>query len=338
MTQRVLGRTGIKVSSLTLGAMMFGGRAGPEESHQIIDRSIAAGINFIDTANVYNQGRSEDIVGDALRRNGHRHHIVLATKVHGNMHREDKLDPNQAGNSRRQIIEQAEASLKRLKTDWIDLYQIHRPEPDCPIDETLRALDDLVRSGKVRYIGASTFAAWQLVESLWVSKELGLNRFVTEQPPYNLLDRRIERELIPAALTYGFGIIPWSPLAGGFLSGKYKRQGPQPEGRFSDGTHVRAPALLGNARAFDAVEALEGVAREKGVPLSQLALAWTIQQPGITSPIIGPRTLEQLEDNLKALDVTITEQDRARIDAISPPGRSIVPFYEAAFGPNTRWQ
>ena len=195
-----------------------------------------------------------------------------------------------------------------------------------------------MRSGKVRYIGASTFAAWQLVESLWVSKELGLNRFVTEQPPYNLLDRRIERELIPAAVTYGFGLIPWSPLAGGFLSGKYKRQGDQPEGRFSDGTHIRSAALLGSPRAFDAVEALERVAREKSVPLSQLALAWTIQQPGITSPIIAPRTLAQLEDNLKALEVTITDQDRARIDAISPPGQSIVPFYEAAFGPNARWQ
>ncbi len=229
------------------------------------------------------------------------------------------------------------ASLRRLKTDWIDLYQIHRPEPGCPIDETLRALDDLVRAGKVRYIGTSTFAAWQLVESLWVSKELGLNRFVTEQPPYNLLDRRIERELIPAAVTYGFGIIPWSPLAGGFLSGKYKREGKQPEGRFSDGTHIRSASLLGSARAFDAVAALEGVAREKGVPLSQLALAWTIQQPGHHQPHHRPRTLEQLEDNLKALDVTLTDQDRARIDAISPPGQSTVPFYEAAFGPNARW-
>lgn len=337
MSKRILGRTGLKVSPLTLGAMNFGGRSGPEESHQIIDRAIDAGINFIDTANVYTLGRSEEIVGDALRRNGHRHHIVLATKVHGNMHPDDKLDPNQAGNSRRQIIEQVEASLKRLKTDWIDLYQIHRPEPGVPIDETLRALDDLVRSGKVRYLGASTFAAWQLIESLWVSKELGLNRFVTEQPPYNLLDRRIERELIPAALSYGFGIIPWSPLAGGFLSGKYKRQGQQPDGRFSDGTHIRSASLLGSPRAFDAVDALEGVAREKGVPLSQLALAWTIQQPGITSPIIGPRSLEQLEDNLKALDVKLTEQDRARIDAISPPGQSTVSFYDANFGPNARW-
>jgi aryl-alcohol dehydrogenase-like predicted oxidoreductase len=253
------------------------------------------------------------------------------------MHPNDSLDPNQAGNSRRQIIEQCDASLRRLKTDWIDLYQIHRPEPACPIDETLRALDDLVRSGKVRYIGASTFAAWQLVESLWVSKEYGLNRFVTEQPPYNLLDRRIERELIPAALSYGFAIIPWSPLAGGFLSGKYQRSGKQPEGRFADGMHVRAQALLGNPRAFDAVEALEGLAREKGIPVSQLALTWVAQQPGVTSPIIGPRTLAQLEDNLKAREVEITARDRERIDAISLPGGFSVPFYEAAFGPNARW-
>ncbi len=337
MSQRVLGRTGIRVSPLTLGAMTFGGRAGPEDSHRIIDRAIEAGINFIDTANVYNLGRSEEIVGDALRRNGHRHHLVLATKVHGNMHPNDALDPNQVGNSRRQIIEQAEASLRRLKTDYIDLYQIHRPEPSCPIDETLRALDDLVRSGKVRYIGSSTFAAWQVIESLWVAKEYGLNRFVTEQPPYNLLDRRIERELIPAATSYGFGIIPWSPLAGGFLSGKYRRTGQQPDGRFADRTHVRAASLLDNPRAFDVVDALEGVAKEKGVPLSQLALAWTVQQPGITSPIIGPRTLEQLEDNLQALNVTFTAAELARIDAITPPGSHTVSFYDAAFGPNARW-
>src|SRR6188474_2345749 len=325
MEYRTLGRTGIKVSPLCLGAMMFGRRTEFEDGVAIVDKAMDQGINFIDTANVYARGISEEVVGEAIKRRGRRDTMVIATKVHGVM---DDEDPNGQGNSRRHIIQQCEASLRRLQTDWIDLYQIHRPQSDIPIDETLRALDDLVRSGKVRYIGTSTFAAWQLMESLSVSKELGLNRFVTEQPPYNLLDRRIERELIPAAVTYGFGIIPWSPLAGGFLSGKYKRQGPQPEGRFSDGTHVRAPALLGNARAFDAVEALEGVAREKGVPLSQLALAWTIQQPGITSPIIGPRTLEQLEDNLKALEVTITDQDRARIDAISPPGRSIVPFYE----------
>lgn len=337
MAYRILGRTGLRVSPLTLGAMNFGNRTSPEESRRIIDRAIDANINFIDTANVYSRGRSEEIVGEALKRNGHRHHIVLATKVHGNMHPDDPLDPNQTSNSRRQIFEQVEASLRRLQTDYIDLYQIHRPEPTNPIDETLRALDDLVRSGKVRYIGSSTFAAWQLIESLWVSKELGLNRFVTEQPPYNLLDRRIERELIPAALTYGFGIIPWSPLAGGFLTGKYVRKGEQPEGRFSDGTRKRASALLGSSRAFDAVDALTGHALERGVPLSQLALAWTVQQPGITSPIIGPRTVEQLEDNLKALELTITDEDRARIDQISPPGEVIAPFYQAQFGPNARW-
>ena len=317
---------------------MFGGRANPEDSQRIIDRAIDAGINFIDTANVYSLGRSEEVVGDALHRNGHRHHIVLATKVHGNMRPDDKLDPNQASNSRRHIIEQAEASLRRLKTDYIDLYQIHRPDPETAIDETLRALDDLVRSGKVRYIGSSTFAAWQVIESLWVSKEYGLHRFVTEQPPYNLLDRRIERELIPAAKSYGIGLIPWSPLAGGFLSGKYRRQGTQPEqGRFSDRTHFRAASLLDEPRAFDVVDALDGVAREKGIPLSQLALAWTLAQSGITSPIIGPRTLEQLEDNLLALQVTLSEAELRRIDAISPPGSHTVPFYDAAFGPNTSW-
>jgi aryl-alcohol dehydrogenase-like predicted oxidoreductase len=337
ITPRFLGRTGIRVSPLCLGCMMFGGRTSPSDSKAIIDRALGAGINFLDTANVYNDGRSEEAVGEALKQNGHRHHIVLATKVHGNMHKGDELDPNQSGNSRRQIIEQCEASLRRLKTDWIDLYQIHRPQPECPIDETLRALDDLVRSGKVRYIGTSTFAAWQLVESLWASKEYGLNRFVSEQPPYNLLDRRIERELLPAAKTYGVGIIPWSPLAGGFLSGKYKREGAQPEGRFADRTHMRAPALLGSTRAFDVVESLGELARQKSTTISQLAIAWTVQQPVVTSSIIGPRTLEQLEDNLKALQVELNQDDLARIDELCPPGEHIVPFYQANFGPNERW-
>jgi aryl-alcohol dehydrogenase-like predicted oxidoreductase len=338
MSYRYLGRTGIRVAPLTLGCMMFGGRTEARESEAIIDRALDAGLNFLDTANVYSLGRSEEVVGDALKKNGHRHRIVLATKVHGNMHKDDPLDPNQAGNSRRQILEQVDASLKRLQTDYIDLYQIHRPNPSTPIDETLRALDDVIRAGKVRYIGSSTFAAWQVIESLWVSKELGLNRFVTEQPPYNLLDRRIERELVPAAQTYGIGLLPWSPLAGGFLAGKYKRQGSQPEGRFADGTHQRSAALLSSARAFDAVEALEQLAREKDVTVSQLALAWTVQQPGITSSIIGPRTLAQLEDNLRALEVKFSGEDLTRIDAISPPGQVIVPFYEAQFGPHPhRW-
>jgi aryl-alcohol dehydrogenase-like predicted oxidoreductase len=216
---RNFGRTGVKVSSLCLGCMMFGGRTNATDSYDIIDRALDAGINFLDTANVYSVGRSEEVTGEALKRNGRRNDIFLATKVHGKMGE----GPNDLGNSRRHIIEQCEASLRRLGTDWIDLYQIHRPQPEIAIDETLRALDDLVRSGKVRYIGTTTFGAWQVVEALWASKELGLNRFVSEQPPYNLLDRRVERELLPMARTYGLAIIPWSPIGGGLLSGKYRR-------------------------------------------------------------------------------------------------------------------
>src|SRR5919112_3765073 len=219
--------------------MMFGGRTGEEDSADIIDRAIDAGVNFLDTANVYSTGASEEAVGKALERNGKRDAIVLATKVHGAM---DEDDPNAAGNHRRHIVEQCNASLTRLGVDHIDLYQIHRPQSDIAIDETLRALDDLIRAGKVRYIGTSTFAAWQVVEALWIAKELGLNRFVCEQPPYNLLDRRIERELLPVAQTYGIGIIPWSPLAGGLLTGKYTRNEPPPaDSRF--GELDRAPHL-----------------------------------------------------------------------------------------------
>jgi aryl-alcohol dehydrogenase-like predicted oxidoreductase len=335
LDKRFLGRTGLRVTPITLGAMNFGGRTDVAESEAVIGDAVAAGINFIDTANVYNAGRSEEIVGAALKKTGLRERIVLATKVHGNVHAGDPLEPTQAGNSRRAIIEQVEVSLKRLQTDWIDVYQIHRPQPETPIDETLRALDDLVRSGKVRYIGTSTYAAWQIVESLWVSKEYGLNRFATEQPPYNLLDRRIERELIPAAQTFGIGLIPWSPLAGGYLTGKYAaKSGSANDGRFSDRTHPRANKLLDSPAAADAVQKLTGVAREKGVPLSQLALGWTLQQPGIASVIIGPRTREQLKDNLAALEVRFSKEELAKIDTISPPGEVIVPFYQAEFGPH----
>jgi aryl-alcohol dehydrogenase-like predicted oxidoreductase len=323
---RPLGRTGIRVSPLCLGAMMFGGKTSPADSAAIIDRALDAGINFIDTANVYNQGRSEEAVGEALQRNGRRSQVILATKVHGRM----GDDPNAMGNTRRHIIEQCEASLRRLKTDWIDLYQVHRPQPDVPIDETLRALDDLVRSGKVRYIGSSTFAAWQLVESLWVAKEYGLERFVCEQPPYNLLDRRIERELLPMAQSYGFGIIPWSPLAGGLLTGKYRRNAPPPEdSRYANLDANPLYRRRMNDAIWDVVEPLESLAREKGTTISRLALAWCIHQPGVTSPIIGPRTMEQLEDNLGALEVTITDEDRKAIDRIIPPGTHVAPYYEA---------
>ncbi len=330
MDYRPLGRTGVKVSQLCLGCMMFGGKTAPDDSYAIIDRAIEAGINFIDTANVYSLGRSEEVTGEALKRNGKRHSIVLATKVHGNMGE----GPLESGNNRRHIIEQCEASLRRLQTDYIDLYQIHRPQPDTPIDETLRALDDLVRAGKVRYIGSSTFAAWQLVESLWVAKELGLNRFVCEQPPYNLLDRRIERELLPMARTYGFAVIPWSPLGGGLLTGKYKRGEEPPEGaRFADASNPIYRRRL-NDRIYDVVEALGEMAQAKGVTMSQLALAWCMQQPGVTSPIIGPRTMEQFEDNMGALTVEIAEDERKQIDRFARRGQSVAPFYEAEFGPH----
>jgi len=344
---RYLGRTGVRVSPICLGTMMFGGRTEPEDSYKIIDRALDAGINFIDTANVYVNGRSEEVVGEALKRNGHRDWIYLATKCHGNMHKAGddadekqqlraRLNPNRWGNSRRQIIEQCDASLKRLQTDHIDLYQIHRPHPDCAIDETLRALDDLIHQGKVLSIGCSTFAAWQVMESFWASERYGLNRFVTEQPPYHLLDRRIERELLPMAQSYGMGIIPWSPLAGGFLTGKYQRHGEGPtDSRFEMRRRSGgSPAVLESDRAFDAIEGLQQLAANKGCNIGQLSLAWCTQQPGVTSPIIGPRTMEQLEDNLGSLDVEITDADRETIDGLCPPGDHIIPFYKASFGPH----
>jgi aryl-alcohol dehydrogenase-like predicted oxidoreductase len=332
MDYRALGRTGVKVSPLNLGCMMFGGATEPDESYRIIDRALDAGINFLDTANVYSRGRSEEVTGEALKRNGQRDRVVLATKVHGAMADDD---PNAQGNSRRHIIAQCEASLRRLQTDYIDLYQIHRPQPDIPIDETLQALDDLIRKGYVRYIGTSTYAAWQLVEALWIAKELGLNRFVCEQPPYNLLDRRIERELLPMAQTYGFATIPWSPLAGGLLTGKYSRSEPPPaDSRYGSAKEGSPQQKRWTEGAFDVIEGLETLVADKGCTMSQFALAWCVQQPGVTSPIIGPRTMAQLEDNLKALEVSVTEEDKAKVDDLIAPGAVVSPFYEANFGPH----
>ena len=332
MEYRNFGRTGMKVSPLCLGCWNFGERTNPQDSYAIVNRALDAGFNFLDTANVYSRGRSEEITGEALKRNGSRSRVVLATKFHGRMNDDD---PNAAGSSRRHIIEQCEASLRRLQTDYIDIYQIHRPRPDVAIDETLRALDDLVRAGKVRYLGSSTFAAWQVVESLWVAKELGLNRFVSEQPPYHILDRRIERGLVPMALTFGIGLIPWSPLAGGLLTGKYTRGQSAPEGaRYATPEDEPRQSRRLNDSVYDVNEGLLPLAEAKGCTLSQLALAWCAQQPGITSPILGPRTMEQLEDNLGALQVTVTAEDRQRIDELVPPGRMVSPFYEADFGPS----
>ena len=327
-----LGRTGVKVSCLCLGCMNFGGRTNEAESIEIIHSALSAGINFIDTANVYGhdpsnfnigRGRSEEIVGRALKESGGRSQVVLATKAYFAI----SDDPNSQGSSRRHLIEQCEASLRRLQTDYIDLYQLHHPSNDIPIDETLRALDDLVRAGKVRYIGTSSFAAWQIVESLWVSKEYHLNRFVCEQPAYNLLDRRVERELVPMALTYGIAIIPWSPTAGGFLSGKYRPDKPLPAGsRFEEFWSGLEQRHYSQA-AFAILDLIETMSKEKGCSPYQLALAWCGQQPGITSPIIGPRTKQHLMDALQVLTVQFSDEDLQRIDSVAPPGRAIVPYY-----------
>lgn len=327
-----LGRTGVRVSQLCLGCMNFGGRTGEAEAVEIIHEAIKSGINFLDTANVYGhdpadfnhgRGRSEEIVGKALRQNNTRSKVVLATKAYFPM----SGDVNAQGSSRRHLIEQCEASLRRLQTDYIDLYQLHHPSNDIPIDETLRALDDLVRSGKVRFIGTSSFSAWQIMESLWVSKENHLNRFICEQPAYNLLDRRAERELIPMAQTYGIAIITWSPTAGGFLTGKYQRDAPIPAGsRYGEFWKGLEQRHFSDA-AYAILDLLVELSREKGCTSYQLALAWCAKQPGITSPIIGPRTRRHLDDSLNVLNIQLTAEDLARIDVVAPPGRATVPYY-----------
>jgi len=326
MDYKLLGRTGVKVSPLCLGCMNFGWGASEAASIKIIHRALDAGINFVDTADVYGKGASETIVGKALKNK--RDKVFLASKGRGKM----GDGPNDTGNSRLHIMAACEASLKRLKVDHIDLYQIHRPQSEMALDETLRALDDLVRQGKVRYIGTSTFAAWQLVESLWQSEKLGLNRFVCEQPPYHILDRRAERELFPFAQTHGFGIIPWSPLAGGLLTGKYQRNKKGPKGSRYESGKFRGGGKIPDA-TWDIVEAVEQLAKEKHCAMDALALAWTLQHPAVTCPIIGPRTLGQLEGNLKALNVTFSEDELARIDELVPPGTHVVSYYDADFGP-----
>jgi aryl-alcohol dehydrogenase-like predicted oxidoreductase len=326
MEYRSLGRTGVPVSIICLGCMNFGAQTPEDESIRIIHHAMDNGVNFIDTANVYSRGISEQVVGKALQ--GRRDKVVLATKVHGRMDDDNLLA---YGNNRRHIIEQCDASLKRLQTDYIDLYQIHRPQSDMPIDETLRALDDLIRAGKVRYIGTSSFAAWQLMESLWASKELGLNRFVSEQPPYHLLDRSVERELIQMARTYGIAIIPWSPLARGFLTGKYRRGEEVPgDSRFA--RDAQGPLKARTQKhfsdmAYAVLDVVEALAAEKGVTASQVALAWLLRQPGVTAPIVGPRTMAHFEDNLGAVNVEITDEDRARLDEVAPPEEAIVSYY-----------
>ncbi|MET0451181.1 MAG: aldo/keto reductase, partial [Mycobacterium sp.] len=314
MDYRPLGRTGMQVSPLCLGAMMFGAWGEPDHdaSVKVIHAALHAGINFIDTADVYSQGESEVIVGKALA-NGKRDDVVLATKFHFPMGIPADApmgttgDPNQRGNSRRWIIREVENSLRRLNTDWIDLYQVHRPEQDTDVEETLSALTDLQRQGKIRAFGSTTFPAHEMVQAQWVSERRTLGRFVTEQPPYSLLVRGIEADVLPVAQEFGMGVLPWSPLAGGWLTGGYRKGKELPESK----RRSRMPARYSlenpdNARKLDAADALGALADEAGISLIHLALAFVLQHPAVTSPIIGPRTMAHLESQLGAADVTLS--------------------------------
>jgi aryl-alcohol dehydrogenase-like predicted oxidoreductase len=319
MKYNVLGNTGLKVSELCLGTMTFGGRGyfkaigsqGQETADQLIKQSVDAGINFIDTANIYAEGLSEEITGQALHNLGiNRYDIVLTTKVRGTM----GPGPNDKGLTRKHILHQAEESLKRLKTDHIDLYLMHSYDPVTPLEETLRAFDDLVRSGKVRYIGASNIAAWQLMKALSYSQFNQLEKFVSLQAYYTLAGRDLEREIIPLLKDQSVGLMVWSPLAGGFLSGKYKRNATGEEGRRNVAFDFPP---LNKDLAFDIIDVLESMAKAKNTTVAQLALAWLLHQQVVTTVIIGANKIEQLHDNLKAVDVKFTLEELAKLDTIS---------------------
>jgi aryl-alcohol dehydrogenase-like predicted oxidoreductase len=338
MNTRLFGTTGVQVSPLCLGAMMFGawGNTDHEECVKIIHRALDAGINFIDTADVYSRGESEEIVGEALS-GGRRDNVILATKVHGSM----GDDPNAFGNSRRWIVREVENSLRRLKTDWIDLYQIHRPEPETDIDETLGALSDLVHAGKVRYIGTSTFQPSQIVEAQWTAERRGRERFVSEQPPYSLLARGIEAEVLPTCRRHNIGVLTWSPLAGGWLTGRYRAGQEAPTTQRAQLVPARYDlGLAENQRKLEAVEALVQLAEDAGITLIEMAIAWVIRHPAVTSAIIGPRTMEQLESQLTAADVRLTKDVLDKIDEIVPPGINLNPadsgYQNTALRPGAR--
>jgi len=325
MEYRDLGRTGMQVSPLCLGAMMFGAWGEPDHdaSIRIIHRALDAGINFIDTADVYSQGESEVIVGKALA-GGRRDDVILATKFHGPMDiplGRPGGDPNRRGNSRRWIVREVESSLRRLNTDWIDLYQAHRPDPHTDIEETLAALTDLQRAGKIRAFGCSTFPAHQVVESHWVAERRALGRFVTEQPPYSLLARRVEADLLPVAQRYGMGVLPWSPLAGGWLTGRYRKGQEPPTSHRAERMPARYDlADPANREKLEAADAFAVLAEKAGLSLIHLALAFVLRHPAVTSPIIGPRTMEHLESQLGAAEVTLSTDVLDEIDQIVPPG------------------
>ena len=317
MKYRTLGRTGLEVSPLCLGTMMFGSWGNPDhdDSVAVIRSAIDAGINFIDTADVYSAGESEEILGKAIA--GRRDDLVIATKVHGSMGR----GPNTSGNSRRWIMRAVEDSLRRLGTDYIDLYQIHRPEPRTDIDETLGALTDLVRQGKVRYIGSSTFPPSAVVEAQWVAEKRQRERFACEQPPYSILARGIEAELLPTCERYGMGAIVWSPLAGGWLSGKWRKGASDLTSRRAERIPARYDlSIPENQAKLEAADALAVLAEESGVSLVHMALAFAVNHPAVTSAIIGPRTAGHLDGQLGATEVVLSDDVLDRIDEIVHPG------------------
>ncbi|NMO54994.1 aldo/keto reductase [Actinoplanes sp. TBRC 11911] len=320
MEYRSLGRTGIQVSPLCLGAMMFGAWGEPDHDMSVktIHAALDSGINFIDTADVYSQGESEVIVGKALA-DGRRDDVVLATKVHGQMG--GTGDPNSRGTSRRWIVRELENSLRRLKTDYVDLYQVHRLDPHTHHEETLGALTDLQRQGKIRAFGSSTYPAEQIVEAQWTAEKRGLGRFATEQPPYSILVRHVEADVLPTLQRYGMGVLSWGPLASGWLSGGYRKGAPLPQSKRADRLPQRFDITLpGNQLKLDAAERLAQLANEAGMSLIHLSLAFVLQHPAITSAIIGPRTMDHLDSQLGAAEVTLTPEILDRIDEIVPPG------------------
>jgi aryl-alcohol dehydrogenase-like predicted oxidoreductase len=325
MELRTLGRSGVQVSAYCLGAMMFGAWGNPDHDDcvRIIHRALDEGINFIDTADVYSAGESEEIVGRAI--NGRRDDVVLATKFFAPM----GGDPNRRGGSRRWILHEVEDSLRRLQTDHLDLYQIHRPDDVVDIDDTLGALSDLVHQGKIRYLGHSTFPADYIVEAQWVAERRGRERFVSEQPPYSILMRGIERSVLPACQRYGIGVIPWSPLAGGLLTGRYRKGQEPPEGsRLARGFGARFEnerQRQVHEQRLDAVEELLAVAANAGVSLTHLAHAFVLEHPAVTSAIIGPRTMEQLDDVLEGVEVRLDVATLDAIDEVVRPGGDLTP-------------
>jgi len=325
MDYRVLGRTGVKIAPLALGTDNFANPVPEGEASRILQRALEAGINLIDTSNSYAKGESEAIIGRVLAQNGRREEVLLATKAHY----PTGPGPNDRGNSRLHIMRACEASLRRLQTDYIDLYQIHRPVFDIPLDETLSALNDLVRQGKVRYIGSSTAPAWKVMEALMVSELKNYARFISEQPPYNLLDRRIENELVPLCQAHGLGIFPWAPLAMGMLAGRYADAQAFPENsraQLRGGIYAERITEQAIAKGNQFV----ALAREQGLDPAQLALCWVKESPGVTAPLLGVRTVEQLEHLLPVLEMRLDDKLRAACDEIVPPGSAVANFHNTS--------